>query len=127
MKQRIKGFFRSRTTVIAAAFLLLIGLGTLLLMLPAASKGAPATFLEALFTATSASCVTGLVVRDTFAAWTRFGQTIITVSTSVKEENNRFCSVTGIAMESIVRRKLPEDLDIYTPVILIQVSPDQHI
>lgn len=77
MKQRIKGFFRSRTTVIAAAFLLLIGLGTLLLMLPAASKGAPATFLEALFTATSASCVTGLVVRDTFAAWTRFGQTII--------------------------------------------------
>lgn len=77
MQINFKGFFRSRTTVIAAGFLLLIMLGTLLLMLPAASVAEPAGFLDALFTAVSASCVTGLVVRDTFTAWTRFGHVVL--------------------------------------------------
>jgi len=77
MKLNVKGFFRSRTTVIAALFLLLILLGTGLLMLPAASAGPRASFTEALFTASSAACVTGLVVRDTFTAWTRFGHVVI--------------------------------------------------
>ena len=48
--------------VLPLGYLGVILVGTLLLMLPAASYGTPLPFLDALFTATSASCVTGLVV-----------------------------------------------------------------
>ena len=55
-------------------------LGTVLLMLPFSSlKGVPTPFHEALFTATSAVCVTGLVVKDTGSYWSLAGQTIILV------------------------------------------------
>lgn len=63
--------------LIALGFLAIIFVGTGLLMLPVASKGAPAGFLDALFTSTSATCVTGLIVRDTFTGWTLFGQLVI--------------------------------------------------
>lgn len=63
--------------LIALGFLVVILVGTALLMLPFASKGKPAGFLDALFTSTSATCVTGLVVRDTFTGWTTFGQLVI--------------------------------------------------
>lgn len=69
----------SPTQVIALVFLCIIALGTALLMLPAASVGAPASFREALFTATSATCVTGLTVGDTGSIWTGFGQIVIIV------------------------------------------------
>ena len=62
---------------ISLGFILAILAGTGLLMLPFASKGESAGFLDALFTATSATCVTGLVVRDTFTGWTNFGQAVI--------------------------------------------------
>ncbi len=53
-------------------------LGTLLLMLPAARTGpGGATFLEALFTSTSAVCVTGLAVVDTESYWSTFGEVVI--------------------------------------------------
>ena len=56
----------SQTQYIAFGFFLLIMAGTLLLMLPISSKSRQGMdFLGALFTATSASCVTGLVVADT--------------------------------------------------------------
>ncbi len=70
--------------LLVGSFALLITVGTLLLMLPRAravdpseplQSGAP--LLTALFTATSASCVTGLVVVPTGTYWTRFGQVII--------------------------------------------------
>lgn len=52
--------------------------GTFLLMLPFATKdGSGASFLDALFTATSATCVTGLVVQDTATYWSAFGQLIV--------------------------------------------------
>ena len=63
--------------LIAVGFLLVILAGAGLLMLPIASRGEPAGFLDALFTSTSATCVTGLVVRDTFTSWTVFGQLVI--------------------------------------------------
>ncbi|MCI2132617.1 MAG: Trk family potassium uptake protein [Eubacterium sp.] len=64
--------------IIILGFLSVILLGTLLLMLPAASRGAgSAGFADALFTATSATCVTGLIVQDTFSFWTPFGQAVI--------------------------------------------------
>ena len=53
-------------------------MGSLLLMLPISKVGeGRATFMEALFTSTSAVCVTGLVVQDTATYWTMFGQLII--------------------------------------------------
>ena len=68
----------SPARVIILGFLLLILAGALLLMLPISTR-APggAGFLEALFTATSATCVTGLVVHDTMQYWSEFGQAVI--------------------------------------------------
>ena len=68
----------SPARIIIFGFLLLILLGTVLLMLPFSTKvwgGAP--FFDALFTATSATCVTGLVVHDTATYWSGFGQLVI--------------------------------------------------
>ena len=59
------------------AFAGLIAVGTLLLMLPFTTQDGGAPFREALFTATSAVTVTGLVVQETATYWTRSGQTII--------------------------------------------------
>ena len=56
--------------IIILSFFVLIMLGTLLLMLPISSNGRGMTsFSDALFTATSATCVTGLIVKDTAAYW----------------------------------------------------------
>jgi len=65
-------------TALVLSFLLVIALGTLMLMLPwARSAGVRADALTALFTATSAVCVTGLVVVDTGSYWSAFGQATI--------------------------------------------------
>lgn len=73
MKKKI-----SSIRVIALGYMIMILIGTLLLMLPISSQnGQSAPFNEALFTATSASCVTGLIVRDTATEWTLFGQAVI--------------------------------------------------
>jgi len=59
-------------------FAILITVGTILLMLPIATRaGEPTRFIDALFTATSAACVTGLVVVDTATHWSPFGQVVI--------------------------------------------------
>jgi trk system potassium uptake protein TrkH len=63
--------------VLPLSFLTLIAIGTLLLSLPAASVGRPLGFVDALFTATSATTVTGLVVVDTGADLTLFGQLVV--------------------------------------------------
>lgn len=66
------------TQVIALAFGAIIIVGTVLLMLPIASRsGQSVGFRPALFTATSATCVTGLVLGDTWTMWSGFGQGII--------------------------------------------------
>ena len=68
----------SRVQTIALGFLLIIVVGTILLMLPISSKsGESAGFLNALFTAASSTCVTGLIVVDTYTNWTLFGQAVI--------------------------------------------------
>lgn len=64
--------------LIAGGFFIIILIGTFLLMLPCASRsGESASFLTALFTSTSATCVTGLIVADTFSQWTIFGQIVL--------------------------------------------------
>ncbi len=65
--------------VILASFVLLIGMGTGLLLLPRATRGEGLTVVDALFTSASAACVTGLTVVDTRATFTPFGHTILLV------------------------------------------------
>lgn len=74
----LKRMFSNPARVIVISFALLIVMGTLLLMLPMSSRsGQSAPLLDALFTATSATCVTGLIVRDTYTFFSTFGQIII--------------------------------------------------
>lgn len=84
MIKRYKNFIVQRflslspTQLIVIGFLLLIFIGSILLNLPIASRnGRSIGYLNALFTATSATCVTGLVVVDTYTHWTLFGQLVI--------------------------------------------------
>ena len=68
----------SATKVIAITFAVIILVGAGLLTLPAASRdGVSCGFRPALFTATSATCVTGLVLYDTWSQWSGFGQVVI--------------------------------------------------
>lgn len=68
----------TQTQIIALGYFLVITAGTLLLMLPVSSASGQLTDpLTALFTATSATCVTGLVVVDTSVYWSIFGQLVI--------------------------------------------------
>ena len=81
MSKLIHGKIRLTTSQsIILGFFSMILLGTFLLMLPFSSRAGMATpFSDALFTATSAVCVTGLVVYDTAAYWSVFGQTVIII------------------------------------------------
>ena len=68
----------SATQIIAIGFAAIILLGAILLTLPIASRsGRSCGFFPALFTATSATCVTGLVLFDTYTQWSTFGQVVI--------------------------------------------------
>ncbi|MBQ2841439.1 MAG: Trk family potassium uptake protein [Clostridia bacterium] len=68
----------SQIRIIALGYISIIIIGTLLLMLPLASRnGESVGFVSALFTAVSSSCVTGLIVLDTATSWTLFGQIVI--------------------------------------------------
>ena len=76
MKRRGKPM--SATKLIAVIFAVIILCGTGLLMLPQASRdGSSCSFLNALFTATSATCVTGLTPFDTYTQWSTFGQWVL--------------------------------------------------
>ena len=76
IKKRPKNL--SATKIIAVAFAAIILLGAVLLNLPAASRsGVSCGFRPALFTATSATCVTGLSLFDTWTQWSGFGQIVL--------------------------------------------------
>ena len=68
----------STTQVIMVSFLLMILIGSILLALPISSKdGNPVPYIDALFTATTSTCVTGLVTLPTVTTWSVFGQIVI--------------------------------------------------
>lgn len=70
----------SYARIAALSFLCIIALGTVLLILPFATKaGQDTSFINALFTSVSATCVTGLSPYDVFSHWTIFGQLVILV------------------------------------------------
>ena len=68
---------KSTTRLIAFGFAVIILLGTILLTLPISVRSGKGNLLNSLFTATSATCVTGLAVADTYQNWTTFGQVVI--------------------------------------------------
>ncbi len=76
MRKMLKELSSSQIIILGFAAVILIG--ALLLTLPVATQdGLGASFADGLFTATSAVCVTGLIVRDTATYWSVFGQTVI--------------------------------------------------
>ena len=78
MRQFFQKNNKSPFRIIIVGFSLVIFMGSLLLMLPISSQqGVRTPFLDALFTSTSAVCVTGLVLHDTATYWSNFGQLII--------------------------------------------------
>ncbi len=94
----------SQTQFIAYGFLVMILAGTLLLMLPISSRaGESQGFLDCLFTAVSASCVTGLVIADTWSNWTVFGQLVIL--TMLQIGGLGFITI-GVFISIILRRKI---------------------
>lgn len=84
MQLTMKGFFKNRhftpVQIIAMGFALIILFGGVLLSLPISSAtGQNTPFIDSVFTATSAVCVTGLVTVDTGTHWSYFGKTIIII------------------------------------------------
>lgn len=94
----------TQTQFIAYGFIGIILTGTLLLMLPVSSRsGEVSSFLNCLFTATSASCVTGLVVYDTWTHWSLFGQLVIL--TMIQIGGLGFITI-GVFLSIVLRRKI---------------------
>ncbi len=97
-------FHLSASQTIMAGFACMILIGALLLNLPAASRsGESIGFINALFTATSANCVTGLIVVNTMAHWTMFGKVVILLLIQVGGLG--FMTLITIAMV-LIRRKI---------------------
>lgn len=94
----------SRVQIIALGFFLLIMSGTLLLMLPISSRDGTITpFLDSLFTSASASCVTGLVVVDTYQHWSTFGQIVIIIMIQI---GGLGFMTFGVLLSLVVGRKI---------------------
>ncbi len=94
----------SPTQIIAITFAVIILAGTLLLLLPISSRnGQSAGIITSLFTATSATCVTGLVLGDTWTLWSGFGQTVII--TLIEIGGLGFMSVASLLIFAL-RRKI---------------------
>lgn len=94
----------SGTQMIALGFLLLIFIGTILLMLPVSSRNGEWTpFMTALFTSTSATCVTGLILVDTFTHWSIFGQLVLLVLIQIGGLG--FITI-GITVSLLLRKKI---------------------
>lgn len=80
MKQQDKHFHLSTTQLIMLSFFFAVLLGSLLLALPVCSAdGKPIPYIDALFTATTSVCVTGLVTVPTVSAWNTLGHVIILI------------------------------------------------
>lgn len=75
-----KKFTLSTTWIIMLSFLAVVFIGSILLYLPiSTADGKGVSYLDALFTATTATCVTGLVTLPTFSTWSAFGQAVMLI------------------------------------------------
>ena len=73
VEKRGKNSVVSPTRIVVSSFICIILLGTFLLSLPFATRDGNISLIDAFFTATCATCVTGLVVFDTYSKFTLFG------------------------------------------------------
>jgi trk system potassium uptake protein TrkH len=101
---------------ILLSFTIVILVGTLLLLLPQSNTGVNPGFLRALFTATSATCVTGLVVFDTGTFWTTSGQIVILVLIQVGGLGYMVLTTTLMAAFRNARLGLRQTGDFYESV-----------
>jgi len=106
-------------TLVLASFLLVIVIGAFLLKLPMATETGTISWSDALFTATSGVCVTGLVVVDTGSYFTLFGQTVIMILIQIGGLGLMTISVTLFTWVgrsvSIRHRMIMQDLFSHTP------------
>ena len=79
MTNKTKFRLRFEQIVVLGYFIIILVGGTLLSLPFASRTGVSVPILNAFFTATSATCVTGLVVYDTYIQWSLFGQTVILI------------------------------------------------
>ena len=94
----------SATKIFAIVYFLIIIMGGILLSLPVASKsGSSTNFLDACFTSTSATCVTGLSVFNTYEYWSLFGQIVILCLIQIGGVGFMTFAVT---MATVLRKKL---------------------
>ena len=136
-RSRIKLNSLSPTRIIVSSFAIIILIGSILLNLPLASNdGVSIGYVNAVFTATSATCVTGLVIADTLAQWTLFGQIVIlvliqigglgivTLATFFSVLLGRKISMKGkiIAQESISNYSFTQVTEMIKRIILITFS-----
>jgi len=125
MKDKQKNIFfkgkSSYTQQIVGGFLLIIFIGAMLLMLPISSRERTWTsFMNAFFTATSATCVTGLIVYDTFTHWSIFGQLVII--TMVQIGGIGFMSILTM-LSFVVKRKI----GLHERQLMVQTSGMLHL
>ncbi len=102
MKTRQKPLTAGRIIILGFAGVIL--LGAILLMFPISSKERCFTpFIDALFTSTSATCVTGLIVHDTATYWSLFGQIVILILVQI---GGMGVVTLAVAISSIAGRKI---------------------
>ena len=107
--------------LLSLGYLTSVLLGTLLLLLPFSAKdGQTTTFIDALFTATSATCVTGLIPYDTFTHWTRFGQVVIIVLIQIGGLG--FMTIISLFLTLIKR-----SIGLYNRTVLMQSAGSYNI
>ncbi len=102
----MKSFTKTLTAgrIIILGFAAVVLLGTILLMLPISSRERVFTpFLDALFTSTSATCVTGLIIYDTGTYWSLFGQSVILVLIQI---GGMGVVTLAVAISSLAGRKI---------------------
>jgi trk system potassium uptake protein TrkH len=106
-------------TLLLSSYLVTIGVGTFLLLLPASTVSGTISLIDAIFTATSAVCVTGLIVVDTGSYFTLFGQHIILALIQLGGLGVMTISVTIFLMigkqVSFKQRMAMQDLFAHTP------------
>jgi len=120
-REVIEGLYERPAALLTSSFIGLILIGALVLAFPAASSsGQSIGFIDALFTSTSAACVTGLIVLDTAADFSHFGQAVILLLIQVGGLNIMVLStfaalLLGRGLGLRGQRAVGDILDIETP------------
>ena len=105
---------------LSIGYIFTIMVGTILLLFPDAAKNGYTSFLDALFTATSATCVTGLIPFDTYTHWTMFGQIVIIV----------LIQIGGLGFMTIITlffMLIGKKLSLYNRTIMMQSAGSYNI